>query len=72
MQLPIRYPLHLFQIPPAIKERMTKEGSMMIGFNPQRFRERVNFFRIIVQNMHTTESDLDFAIAEIERLGKDL
>ena len=56
-----------------IKERMTMEGSMLIGFNPQRFKGRVNFFRIIVgQNRYTKEEDLKEAVEMIERYGKDL
>ena len=34
--------------------------------------DRPNFFRIVLTAPHATESDMDFVLDEIERLGKDL
>lgn len=55
---------------PKVKERMMIEGTMLIGYQPQ--REKVNFFRMVVSNLQATNEDMDFVISEIERLGKDL
>ncbi|XP_065510438.1 cysteine sulfinic acid decarboxylase isoform X2 [Caloenas nicobarica] len=64
------YWLKLGKVAPAIKERMMKKGSMMVGYQPH--GARVNFFRQIVTNPAVTKADLDFFLDEIERLGRDL
>jgi sulfinoalanine decarboxylase len=53
-----------------LKERMVKEGSMMIGYQPH--GPRANFFRVIVANPTLTRADMDFLLNELERLGQDL
>lgn len=58
------------QIAPAIKAKMMECGSMMIGYNPD--GDRVNFFRMVVSNFDTSVEDMDFVVAEIDRLGRDL
>ena len=58
------------QVAPTIKERMMKEGSMMVGYQPH--GTRLNFFRQIVTSPAVTRADLDFFLDEIERLGCDL
>lgn len=60
----------LGKVAPAIKERMMKEGSMMVGYQPH--GTRPNFFRQIVTSPAVTRADLDFFLDEIERLGCDL
>ncbi|XP_065432065.1 cysteine sulfinic acid decarboxylase isoform X2 [Chrysemys picta bellii] len=60
----------LGKVAPAIKERMTKKGSMMVGYQP--LGSKVNFFRQVVTNPVVTKQDLDFFLDEIERLGTDL
>ncbi|NXE58104.1 CSAD decarboxylase, partial [Casuarius casuarius] len=60
----------LHKVAPAIKERMMRTGSMMVGYQPH--GARVNFFRQIVTNPAVTRADLDFFLDEIERLGRDL
>ncbi|NXW26103.1 CSAD decarboxylase, partial [Circaetus pectoralis] len=60
----------LGKVAPAIKERMMRKGSMMVGYQPH--GARVNFFRQIVTNPAVTKDDLDFFLDEIERLGQDL
>ncbi|NWS65283.1 CSAD decarboxylase, partial [Chunga burmeisteri] len=60
----------LGKVAPAIKERMMKKGSMMVGYQPH--GTKVNFFRQIVTNPAVTKDDLDFFLDEIERLGQDL
>ena len=51
---------------------MTLNGNLMVGYQPQPEKNRVNFFRIIIQNPELTEADLDFFLDETEKLGKDL
>ncbi|CAM9940158.1 unnamed protein product [Bubo scandiacus] len=60
----------LGKVAPAIKERMMRKGSMMVGYQPH--GAKVNFFRQIVTNPAVTRDDLDFFLDEIERLGQDL
>ncbi|ESO87765.1 hypothetical protein LOTGIDRAFT_127363 [Lottia gigantea] len=62
----------LGKISPIIKERMIKEGSLMIGFVPIKMKGLVNFFRIIVINPACEHSDMDRILSEIDRLGSDL
>lgn len=64
------YSQRLAQVAPALKERMVKEGSMMIGYQPH--GARVNFFRMVVANPALTRADVDFLLDELERLGRDL
>ncbi|NXJ06874.1 CSAD decarboxylase, partial [Odontophorus gujanensis] len=64
------FELLLGKVAPAIKERMMKEGSMMVGYQPH--GARPNFFRQIVTSPAVTRADLDFFLDEIERLGRDL
>lgn len=58
------------QVAPAIKERMVKKGSMMIGYQP--LENKVNFFRLVVLSPQVCKRDMDFCLDEIERLGNDL
>ncbi|KAJ0178426.1 hypothetical protein K1T71_006249 [Dendrolimus kikuchii] len=60
----------LHKVAPKIKERMIKEGSMMVTYQPQ--GDLVNFFRIVFQNSSLDHKDMVYFANEIERLGKDL
>ncbi|XP_072510894.1 cysteine sulfinic acid decarboxylase isoform X1 [Notamacropus eugenii] len=60
----------LAKVAPMLKERMVKEGSMMVGYQPH--RTLPNFFRLIVGNPALRPADLDFFLDELERLGQDL
>ncbi|XP_049639385.1 cysteine sulfinic acid decarboxylase isoform X1 [Suncus etruscus] len=60
----------LAKVAPVLKERMVKEGSMMVGYQPH--GTRANFFRMIVANPALTPADMDFLLNELERLGQDL
>ncbi|XP_070266247.1 cysteine sulfinic acid decarboxylase isoform X2 [Myotis yumanensis] len=64
------YSERLAKVAPVLKERMVKEGSMMIGYQPH--GTRGNFFRLIVANPALTQADMDFLLDELERLGQDL
>lgn len=60
--------LHL--VAPAIKTRMQKSGSVLVGYQP--VDQIVNFFRMILINPRVTHADMDFLIEEIEKHGADL
>ncbi|KAF4803626.1 cysteine sulfinic acid decarboxylase [Turdus rufiventris] len=60
----------LGKVAPAIKEKMMRRGSMMVGYQPH--GSRVNFFRQIITNPAVTRRDLDFFLDEIQELGWDL
>uniref|UniRef100_A0A673XYW4 Cysteine sulfinic acid decarboxylase n=1 Tax=Salmo trutta TaxID=8032 RepID=A0A673XYW4_SALTR len=60
----------LSKVAPVIKERMMKQGTMMLGYQPQ--GGRVNFFRMIVISPQLSHQDMSFCLNEIERLGNDL
>ncbi|KAG8229306.1 hypothetical protein J437_LFUL009065 [Ladona fulva] len=64
------YTEKLHKVAPKIKERMMRNGTMMITYQPQ--GTLPNFFRLVIQNSSLTHVDMDFFITEIERLGKDL
>uniref|UniRef100_A0A8D2EP61 Cysteine sulfinic acid decarboxylase n=1 Tax=Theropithecus gelada TaxID=9565 RepID=A0A8D2EP61_THEGE len=64
------YHERLSKVAPVLKERMVKEGSMMIGYQPH--GTRGNFFRVVVANPALTCADMDFLLNELERLGQDL
>uniref|UniRef100_G1U7N6 Glutamate decarboxylase 1 n=2 Tax=Oryctolagus cuniculus TaxID=9986 RepID=G1U7N6_RABIT len=60
----------LHKIAPKIKARMTEEGTAMISYQP--CGDKVNFFRMIFSNPATRQTDVDYLIDEMERIGKDL
>lgn len=60
----------LHKIAPKIKERMMKEGSMMVTY--QAIKGHPNFFRIVSQNSTLEESDMIHLIEQFERYGRDL
>ena len=60
----------LHKVAPKIKERMMKEGSMMITYQP--IYNKPNFFRLVLQNSALNQQDMLHFANEIERLGHDL
>ncbi|GAB0091882.1 cysteine sulfinic acid decarboxylase [Sergentomyia squamirostris] len=60
----------LHRVAPKIKERMMKEGSMMITYQP--LRQKPNFFRLVLQNSSLEKSDMLHIINKIAQLGEDL
>lgn len=60
----------LNKVAPKIKERMVKEGTMMVTYQTQ--GTLPNFFRIVFQNSGLDHSDMIYFAKEIERLGCDL
>uniref|UniRef100_A0A8D2IFK3 Uncharacterized protein n=1 Tax=Urocitellus parryii TaxID=9999 RepID=A0A8D2IFK3_UROPR len=59
-----------YKVAPVLKERMVKEGSMMIGYQPR--GTQGNFFRMVVASPTLTCADIDFLLHELEQLGQDL
>lgn len=64
------YTEKLHRVAPKIKERMMKEGTMMVTYQP--LKSLPNFFRIVFQNSGLDKSDMLHLIEEFERLGSDL
>lgn len=64
------YNQKLHKVAPLIKERMTREGTMLMTYQP--LKELPNFFRLVLQNSSLTFDDMDYVIAEFERLGRNL
>jgi len=58
------------KVAPEIKKRMTEQGTMLCGYQPD--GKLVNFFRMVIANNDTRETDMDFVANEIARLGHDL
>lgn len=61
---------YLTKVAPKIKAMMMESGTTMVGYQPQ--GNKVNFFRMVVSNPAVTQSDIDFLIDELERLGQEL
>jgi glutamate decarboxylase len=59
-----------FQITPKLKARMMEAGTLMIAYQPQ--GPLPNFFRNIISSAAVREGDIDFLLAELDRLGEDL
>ncbi|KAJ3660387.1 hypothetical protein Zmor_004837 [Zophobas morio] len=64
------YKERLHRVAPKIKERMMKEGCMMVTYQAQ--KELPNFFRIVFQSSGLEKADMVHFVEEIERLGADL
>jgi len=60
----------LSKVAPKIKEKMTVEGSMLVGFQP--LKNLPNFFRMVVINDRVGRKDMERVVEIIERLGNDL
>lgn len=64
------YKEKLHKVAPKMKEKMMKEGTMMVTYQAQ--HDLPNFFRIVFQNSGLEKSDMLYLVEELERLGKDL
>lgn len=62
--------IELGKICPILKSRMMQTGTLMVGYQPD--DRRPNFFRNIISSAAVTESDIDFLLNEMDRLGHDL
>lgn len=63
----------LSKVSPEIKARMMREGTLMIGYQPLKSKNFVNFFRLTNHCIPApTMATMDYVISEIERLGEDL
>ena len=55
-----------------IYERMSKQGTMLIQYNPIKEFDMPNCFRLVLKGDRTTIDDMDYILSEIDRLGKDI
>lgn len=63
----------LYKVAPKIKERMVKDGSLMIGYTPLGHKGLGNFFRMVVTcSPEARESSMDFILEQIDKFGSDL
>jgi len=62
--------LELGNVTAKLKGRMMSSGSIMISYQPLGMYP--NFFRSIISNQAVNEGDVDYMLAEMERLGHDL
>lgn len=60
----------LHKIAPKIKERLMKEGTMMMTYQP--LGDKPNFFRMVMQNSGLNQKDMIHVLDEIDRLGSTL
>lgn len=60
----------LHKVAPKIKERMMKQGTMMITYQP--LKEKPNFFRLVLQDSSLTKQDMMHFIELIENYGEEL
>ncbi|KAL3284061.1 hypothetical protein HHI36_018229 [Cryptolaemus montrouzieri] len=64
------YKERLHRVAPAMKEKMMKEGTMMVTYQSQ--KGNPNFFRIVFQNSGLNKQDMEHLVEEFERLGANL
>lgn len=55
---------------PKLKSMMMNTGTLMISYQP--LDHWPNFFRSIISNQAVDESDIDFLLDEMDRLGQNL
>lgn len=60
----------LHSVAPKIKEKMMRDGSMMVTY--QAIKDQPNFFRIVFQNSSLEDSDMIHLIETFERYGLEL
>ncbi|KAG5671477.1 hypothetical protein PVAND_001672 [Polypedilum vanderplanki] len=60
----------LHKIAPKVKERMMKNGSMMITYQP--LRTKPNFFRLVLQDSSLTHQDMMHFVNTIEKYSEEL
>ncbi|GIY80299.1 hypothetical protein CEXT_408041 [Caerostris extrusa] len=60
----------LGELTATLKGCMMNSGTLMIGYQPQ--GDLPNFFRSIISNAAVQESDVDFMLDELDRLGQNL
>ncbi|XP_001843283.2 acidic amino acid decarboxylase GADL1 isoform X1 [Culex quinquefasciatus] len=63
----------IYEVTAIIKERLVKQGSVLIGYVPRPHKKIGNFFRMVVTcHPRPTHSSMKFVIDEIERVGEML
>ena len=60
-------------VAPKIKEKMIKEGTLMIGYQPIPYKNLKNFFRMVIHGVpRPSKENMKFVVDEIERIGKTM
>jgi len=63
----------LDKVAPQIKEKMMKEGTLMVAYQPLKFKGLNNFFRMVFHCQPLpTKDTVQFIVSEIDRLEKNL
>ena len=62
----------LDKVTPSMYEAMQCAGSMLVNFNPLSDHGLPRFFRIVTNNSIVNTEDMDFVLAEMQRLGEEL
>ena len=63
----------LHKVAPEIKKKMMEEGSLMIAYQPLKSQGLGNFFRLVFHcQPEFDDSNVDFIVNEIDRLGKQV
>jgi hypothetical protein len=62
----------LDKVTPAMYEATQRAGSMLVNFNPLSDHGLPRFFRIVTNNSIVNTEDMDFVLAEMQRLGDTL
>lgn len=62
----------LDKVTPAMYEATQRAGSMLVNFNPLSDQGLPRFFRIVLNNSIVNREDMDFVLAEMQRLGDKL
>lgn len=58
------------KLTPKIKEKMTLDGTLMIGYQPLPHKGLDNFFRMVIHAIpHPSNEDMNFVLDEIQRCG---
>ena len=61
----------LSKVAPKIKEKLTVDGTLMVGYQPLPHKNLTNFFRMIVHAIpHQSKSSMDHVLDEIQRCGE--
>ncbi|XP_070548106.1 cysteine sulfinic acid decarboxylase-like isoform X2 [Ptychodera flava] len=64
------FSLLLGKVAQIIKERMAKQGTLMVSYTP--LGNLPNFFRYVFSNPKTTKQDVEFIVSETERVGEHI
>lgn len=62
----------LYLVAPAIKERMCKQGTLMVGYSPLPHKGVGNFIRMALSCFPVAgKAEIDFVLDEVQRMGEE-